>query len=122
MNFVMFAEGVGGLLRAVVLFILVCAPIAFAVSAVVLTLCGRGSTVKAWLKNHGFSSKYSSSAQWNECRINNLHNGTDSNSILMGQMDDDSAWLSDIHVNPSYSFFSSNSSYDTIGPGSWHKD
>jgi hypothetical protein len=122
MDFAMFAEGVGGLLLAFVLFILVCAPIAFAVIAAVLTVCGRGSVVKSWLKNYGFSSKYSSSAQWNKCVINNSHNVHDSNSILIRHMDDDSAWLSDIHVNPSCSFFPSNSSYDTIGPGSWHKD
>lgn len=61
--------GIGYLLLALFLAILLFSPVIFAVVAIIMTLCGKYHVLKMWLKKHGFSSKHTLIHQFNDSKF-----------------------------------------------------
>ena len=109
----------GCVLLGILVLILLFSPIIFAVLAIVMALCGKFHIIKSWFKKIGISWVYSSANKSSDYCVDGDEKHEISNSASASHMHSDSEWLSDIHISPSYSSFPCNSSYDTIGPGSW---
>ena len=112
---------VGCVLLGVLALFLLFLSVVFAVLAIIMVLCGKYHILKVWLKKIGINMVHSSANRFSGYSVGEDDNCESSNSALVSHMQSDLKWLSDIHTNPSYSSFPCNSSYDTIGPGSWYQ-
>jgi hypothetical protein len=115
--------GVCKILLSITMLVLIFSPIIFIGVSMVMILCGKYNVLNTWLRKHCSGKNNLAARSFNNyCYPNEPITDESKPSALDCHVWSDSEWLSDIHTNPLYSSFPCNSSYETIGPGSWDND